>query len=98
MITEARLRVLARQRRLRVDLLVISSNRKAIYDRAFEAAFQADLEHGTLTTLVFYTPEEFSANLSRGEPLLKEVVRGGRVVDGARQFPRYERAHLPIGL
>ncbi len=75
-----------------IDVLIISSVKKAISDSVFDIAFDIDLKYETLTTLTFYTPEEFLDSLARGEPLLREVLQEGQAIYGDERFQRYRRA------
>ena len=72
-------------------LLIIGSSKKEMVDQAFDVSFEIDLEHGTLTTLSFYAPDEFQDHLARGEPLLQEVMREGKVIYATERFRNYQR-------
>ena len=75
-----------------IDVMIISPQRKAIYDKVFDIGFQNDLKYDTLTTFILYTPDEFKRRFSCGEPLIIEVLKEGRAVYGQQQLSEYQRA------
>ena len=75
-----------------IDILIISSNKRRVYDRASDIRYELDLKHGTLTTIMVYTPEEFEQSLSLGSPFLREVLKEGKALYGERKLQTYRRA------
>ncbi len=75
-----------------IDVLIITPHKQAIYRRAFAISSEVDLHYETVTTLIFYTPEEFRECAVRGDPLLQEVLREGRAIYGEERFRSYQGA------
>ena len=79
-----------------IDVLIISSHKQAIHTRVDSIRSDIDLEYETLTTLTYFTPEEFQSRWKRGEPFLIEVVSEGRAVYGKIPVRRHQRV-LQVG-
>lgn len=79
-----------------IDGLIISPHKQAIYDRVDRICSEIDMKYETLTTLTYFTPEEFQSRWKRGEPFLIEVVNEGRAVYGKIPVRRHQRA-LQVG-
>ena len=75
-----------------IDILIISPNKRKVYDKASKIRYELDLEHGTLTTIMVYTPKEFEQSLSLGSPFLREVLKEGKALYGERKLQAYRRA------
>ena len=75
-----------------IDLLLIVTDKGEAYERAFDVAFEIDLKHGTLTTLILHTPEELKRLYEEGEPFILEVLREGKVLYGGEHIQSYRRA------
>lgn len=79
-----------------IDVLIISSDKQAIYDRVDRICSAVDMEYETLTALTYFTPEEFQSRWKRDEPFLIEVVNEGRAIYGKIPVRRHPRA-LQVG-
>jgi len=75
-----------------IDVLIVSQQKRAIYDHAARIRSEIDLKHETMTTLTYLTPEEIHYGLDKGEPFVREVLREGKAIYGEAKFRGYRRA------
>ena len=74
-----------------IDLLIVADSIKAVRERLSFIRAELDLEHETLTTLAYKTPEQLREGAIRGDPFLLEVLREGRALYDDGTFERIRR-------
>jgi len=75
-----------------IDVMIVSAHKQAIREGVGDIRFNVDLDHGTVTTLLFISPEEFSDQLTQGSLFLREVLNDGVATYGQAFFNRHRQA------
>jgi predicted nucleotidyltransferase len=63
-----------------IDLLVVSAHVDRVRPTLAEIRTDLDLEHDTLTTLNYKTPDQLEDGLRRGDPYLAQIVTEGEAL------------------
>jgi len=75
-----------------IDVMIVSPKKNEIYHRASSIRTEIDLEHETMTTLFYVTPDEFQNWLERGSLFLREVLKEGVAIYGKQFLRHYQKA------
>lgn len=80
-----------------IDILVISKKGGTIEDKVLDISYSIDLKNGTVTSHVYYTPEEFNRLVNLGSPFAEDILTHGKVLYDNGTFQRLRNEVLRTG-
>lgn len=72
-----------------IDIMVIAKDVEEIRDVISKIRYDVDLEQGTLTTLIYLTPEEVEDRIRKGSAFITEVLKEGVALYGRENLERH---------
>jgi len=72
-----------------IDIMVIAKDVEEIREVISKIRYDVDLEQGTLTTLIYLTPEEVEDRIRKGSAFITEVLKEGVALYGRENLERY---------
>lgn len=68
-----------------IDILVIGKHIHDYEEKILDISYDLDLDFGTLTTVIYRTPQEIEKYISMGSTFLPKVLRHGEFLYGREQ-------------
>ena len=72
-----------------IDIMVIAKDVEHLREAISRIRYDIDLEHGTLTTLVYLTPGEIEDRVRKGSAFITKVLKEGVALYGRENLKRY---------
>jgi predicted nucleotidyltransferase len=80
-----------------IDILIVTENKDRIREGIYDIAYDVDLEHDVLLSLLFLTPEEVEALVRKGSPFIEDIILEGVILyDRDKTFERIRERALKV--
>jgi len=80
-----------------LDVLIVTRQESGIREGVLDIQVELDLENGTVTNIIYRTPEEMRDYCRRGDPLTERILREGRALYDRGGYGRIRQGLLGKG-